>query len=412
MGGNIVNDYQGMMFHRHINYANETNATSSNKLASGIRINSAGDDAAGLMISNRLISQSRGYDVSMRNINDGISILQIADGAIDESVEILHRMRDLALQAANGSNETKEREALQQEVVALQDELSRIAETTSFGGQKLLNGEFGTRSVQIGAESGEAMQLSLGNIRPDQEEFGGTLFVAENNMSDDWVVPEGNNYIRLWIENDSQLSEYFELFGKEGDDLQELATRLNSFNGQGNGSFSEDAFRFSVGDDNTLQLFVSEEWRNNNVPIGHQDDTWIYDGDNGSQTLVDILGIKNYTDGDTLNPPNNRKSVTVDDIEISTISGAQAAVSVIDVTAKRLNEQRSEISAMHSKLEHSLNNLGKSNESIAAATSRIQDTDFGKETVRFTKSSMLQSAGMSMLSQAKSISQSYLQLLR
>ncbi|RXJ71972.1 flagellin B [Veronia nyctiphanis] len=412
MGGHIVNDYQGMMFHRHINHANETNTSSSNKLASGIRINSAGDDAAGLMISNRLISQSRGYDVSMRNINDGISILQTADGAIEESVEILHRMRDLALQAANGSNETKEREALQQEVVALQDELTRIAETTSFGGQKLLNGEFGTRSIQIGAESGEAMQLSLGSIRPDQDEFGGTLFVAKNSMPDNWVVPDGNNYIRLWLENDSQLSEHFELYGKEGDDLQELATRLNSFNGQGTGSLSEDAFRFSVGDDNTLQLFVSEEWRNNNVPIGHNDDTWIYDGDDGSQTLVDILGIKNHTDGDTLNPPNNRKNVTVDDIDLTTISGAQAAVSVIDVAARRLNEQRSEIGAMHSKLEHSLNNLGKNNESIAAANSRIQDTDFGKETVRFTKSSMLQNAGMSMLSQAKSISQSYLQLLR
>ncbi|RXJ71971.1 flagellin B [Veronia nyctiphanis] len=410
MGGHIVNDYQGMMFYRHINYANESHTSSSDRLVSGSRINRAGDDAAGLLISNRLISQSRGYDVSMRNINDGISMLQTADGAIEESLDILHRMRDLALQAANGSNETKERDALQQEVSALQDELSRIAETTSFGGQKLLNGEFGTRSIQVGAESGEAFQLTLQSIRPDQERLGGTLFIAKHGMPSDWTVQEGNNrlLVDLTIDYDGNASS-FQLTANPGDDLQEMATHFNGGHHNITWSsqpFDNDSYRFSVGDNNTLQMFVDDYWILDEEGPGDYDDTWIH------SNLAVELGIENSFSGDVLYPPENRKTLTIDNVDISTVSGALAAVSVVDIAAKRLNEQRAEIGAMHSKLEHSLNNLGKNNESIAAANSRIQDTDFGKETVRFTKSSMLQNAGMSMLSQAKSISQSYLQLLR
>ncbi|TOR31676.1 flagellin, partial [Vibrio parahaemolyticus] len=108
------------------------------RLSSGFKINSAKDDAAGLQISNRLNVQSRGLDVAVRNANDGISIAQTAEGAMNETTNILQRMRDLSLQSANGSNSKAERVAIQEEVTALNDELNRIAETTSFGGNKLL----------------------------------------------------------------------------------------------------------------------------------------------------------------------------------------------------------------------------------------------------------------------------------
>ena len=139
-------------------------ATSMERLASGMRINSAKDDAAGLQISNRLTSQINGLSVAQRNANDGISIAQTAEGAMQESTNILQRMRELALQSANGSNSTEDREALQKEVSALQTELTRIAETTSFGGQQLLDGSFGSKSFQVGANANETINVSLSSV--------------------------------------------------------------------------------------------------------------------------------------------------------------------------------------------------------------------------------------------------------
>ena len=131
------------------------------RLSTGSRINSAKDDAAGLQISNRLTSQVNGLGVAVRNANDGISLAQTAEGALQQSTNILQRMRDLSLQSANGSNSTTERQALNQEVGQLKEELNRIAETTTFGGQKLLSGEFGTKQFQVGANANETIAVQI-----------------------------------------------------------------------------------------------------------------------------------------------------------------------------------------------------------------------------------------------------------
>jgi flagellin len=137
------------------------------RLSSGLRINSAKDDAAGLQIANRLTSQINGLSVAQRNANDGISMAQTAEGAMQESANILQRMRDLSLQAANGSNSSDDRAALQKEVSALQQELTRIAETTKFGGTSLLDGSFGTKQFQVGANANETINVSLSNMAAD-----------------------------------------------------------------------------------------------------------------------------------------------------------------------------------------------------------------------------------------------------
>ncbi|MBL73865.1 MAG: flagellin [Idiomarinaceae bacterium] len=131
------------------------------RLSSGLRINSAADDAAGLQISNRLTSQVNGLNVATRNANDGVSVAQTAEGAMSESTNILQRMRELALQSANGSNSSEDREALQTEISSLQSELTRISETTSFGGQKLLDGNFGSKAFQVGSNANETIDVSL-----------------------------------------------------------------------------------------------------------------------------------------------------------------------------------------------------------------------------------------------------------
>jgi len=149
------------------NLSNSSNAlaTSMQRLSTGSRINSAKDDAAGLQISNRLTSQINGLGVAVRNANDGISLSQTAEGALQQSTNLLQRMRDLALQSANDSNSATDRSSLQKEVTQLKNELTRIAETTSFGGRKLLDGSFGTAQFQVGANANETIGVTLSSAK-------------------------------------------------------------------------------------------------------------------------------------------------------------------------------------------------------------------------------------------------------
>lgn len=142
-------------------------STSMQRLASGLRINSAKDDAAGLQISNRLTSQINGLNVAVRNANDGISMAQTAEGALQESTNILQRMRDLAVQASNATNTTVDRKAINEEVTQLKSELNRIADTTTFGGQKLLDGTFGNQQFQVGADASQTIGLAINSSQTD-----------------------------------------------------------------------------------------------------------------------------------------------------------------------------------------------------------------------------------------------------
>lgn len=177
MAINVNTNVTSMTAQRNLNASSSALATSMERLSSGNRINSAKDDAAGLQISNRLNSQVRGLGVAMKNANDGISIAQTAEGAMQESTSILQRMRDLSLQSANGSNSSEDRAAMQKEIKALQSELTRIAETTSFGGQKLLDGSFGDRKFQIGAQANETLSLKLNSIKA--EDIGRTTLALD-----------------------------------------------------------------------------------------------------------------------------------------------------------------------------------------------------------------------------------------
>lgn len=160
----INTNVTAMTAQRNLNSASSSVADSMQKLSSGLRINSAKDDAAGLQISNRLTNQTNGLNVAMRNANDGVSMAQTAEGAMQESTKIMERMRELALQSANGSNSDKDRDAMQKEMGQLQSEMNRIADTTSFGGQNLLDGSFDTKTFQIGANSNETQSLNLMDV--------------------------------------------------------------------------------------------------------------------------------------------------------------------------------------------------------------------------------------------------------
>ena len=165
MGNTIATNVSSLNAQRQLTGSNSALQTTFQRLSSGFLINSAKDDAAGLQISNRLTSQISGLGVAARNANDGISLAQTAEGALQESTNILQRMRDLAIQSANGSNGASERAALQQEVSQLQAELNRIADTTRFGSRTLLAGSFGTQTFQVGAQAFETITVATGNAR-------------------------------------------------------------------------------------------------------------------------------------------------------------------------------------------------------------------------------------------------------
>lgn len=162
---------------RNLNSNTGAVTTSMERLASGLRINSAKDDAAGLQLSNRLTSQVNGLNVATRNANDAISLAQTAEGALQESTNILHRMRDLALQSANGTNSSSDRTAIQEEISQLQEELDRIAGNTSFGDRRLIDGTFGSEVFQVGAQSGETINVSLGSFFAD--DIGAQTFTMQ-----------------------------------------------------------------------------------------------------------------------------------------------------------------------------------------------------------------------------------------
>ena len=374
----VNTNVSALVAQRNLSNANNMLNQSLERLVSGSRINSAKDDAAGLQISNRLTAQSRGLDVAMRNANDGISIAQTAEGAMNESTNILQRMRDLAIQSSNGTNSPAERTALNEESMALQDELNRIAETTSFGGRRLLNGSFGEASFQIGSSSGEAMIMGLTSVRADDFRMGGTTFDSENAKDKDWQVPPTASDLKFEFRTKDGEDIVLDINTKAGDDIEELATYING---------QSDLVNASVTDEGRLQLFVAEPDLEGSMSI--------------SGGLASELGIK-----------SEGRTTSVQDISLTSVAGSQNAISVIDSAMKYVDSQRADLGAKQNRLSHSINNLANVQENVDASNSRIKDTDFAKETTQMTKSQILQQAGTSILAQAKQLPNSAMTLLQ
>ncbi|MCJ2377351.1 flagellin [Vibrio sp. ZSDZ34] len=375
MAINVNTNVSAMTAQRYLNGAAENTQKSMERLSSGYKINSAKDDAAGLQISNRLNVQSRGLDMAVKNANDGISIAQTAEGAMNETTNILQRMRDLSLQSSNGSNSKSDRVAIQEEVTALNDELNRIAETTSFGGNRLLNGTYGTQSFQIGADSGEAVMLSMSSLRSDTMEMGGKSYAAQEGKSPDWRVAEDTELTMSYTNKQGEEVE-LTVNAKQGDDIEQLATYVN---GQ-----SQDV-KASVGEDGKIQLFAASQKVQGDVAF--------------SGGLASELNL-----GDA-------KDVTVKDIDVTSVAGSQEAVAVIDGALKSVDSKRAELGAFQNRFNHAISNLDNINENVNASKSRIKDTDYAKETTAMTKNQILQQASTSILAQAKQAPSAALSLL-
>ncbi|HCG5912926.1 TPA: flagellin [Vibrio parahaemolyticus] len=363
-----------MMTQRHLSQAADQNVESQRNLSSGYRINSASDDAAGLQISNTLHVQTRGIDVALRNAHDAYSVAQTAEGALHESSDILQRLRSLGLQAANGSHEQDDRTSLQQEVIALQDELDRVAITTTFADKNLFNGSYGSQSFHIGANA-NSISLTLRNMRTHIPEMGGLHYLGDS-LDKDWRVTRDNQQFAFEYQDNEGQAQSKVLTLKVGDNLEEVATYINA---------QQSVVDASVTQDHQLQFFTSTL----NAPEGI---TW-------KGNFADEMDI------------GSGELVTVDDLDMSTVGGAQLAIGVVDAAIKYVDSHRSEIGGFQNRVSGTIDNLNTINRSVSESKGRIRDTDFARESTVMVRSQVLQDATTALLAQAKQRPSSALGLL-
>ncbi len=363
-----------MMTQRHLSQAADQNVESQRNLSSGYRINSASDDAAGLQISNTLHVQTRGIDVALRNAHDAYSVAQTAEGALHESSDILQRLRSLGLQAANGSHEQDDRTSLQQEVIALQDELDRVAITTTFADKNLFNGSYGSQSFHIGANA-NSISLTLRNMRTHIPEMGGQHYLGDS-LDKDWRVTRDNQQFAFEYQDNEGQAQSKALTLKVSDSLEEVATYINA---------KQSVVDASVTQDHQLQFFTSTL----NAPEGV---TW-------KGNFADEMDI------------GSGELVTVDDLDMSTVGGAQLAIGVVDAAIKYVDSHRSEIGGFQNRVSGTIDNLNTINRSVSESKGRIRDTDFARESTEMVRSQVLQDATTALLAQAKQRPSSALGLL-
>nr|WP_235993045.1 flagellin [Heyndrickxia sporothermodurans] len=373
-----------------MNTAAGAQSKSMEKLSSGLRINRAGDDAAGLAISEKMRGQIRGLDQASKNAQDGISLIQTAEGALNETHDILQRMRELAVQSANDTATTTDRKKIQKEFNQLIDEIDRIGDNTEFNTQKLVDGTF-TGKFHIGANENQNITLSITSMKSNnlgtKAEYSSTNAVGAVG-SLDFAATNG----KVTIGNTT-----VELTDDYSNNMEGLAAKLNA------------AFSQTEG-----------------VTVTAQGGNLIYKGatDFGTPTYADgttgtgggaLLGTANAAANST---PGGALLSTLKDTAlggtagVQTQAGANSAITAVNNAIEKVSAERSKLGAYQNRLEHSINNLNTSSENLTAAESRIRDVDMAKEMMNQTKNSILSQAAQAMLAQSNQMPQGVLQLLR
>lgn len=378
---------------RNLGVSSKALDTSLQRLSTGFRINSAKDDAAGLQISNRLTSQVNGLNIATRNANDGISLSQTAEGALQQSTNILQRMRDLSLQSANGTNSTSERKALNSEVVQLQKELDRISNTTTFGGKKLLDGSFGTATFQVGAAANETISVSLSDA-------------GAANLKGDYFTQSGAVVTGGPASAAGTVSVAIATSGSAG--ANTTTVKFDVASGATAASVTEQTVK-AINDSNS-GVFAYVNTAGNLEVLSQYDDQA---APKNNLTSITFTGTPaGLTAAGTITGTATATASNVGAIDITSADGAQKAVLVVDQALKQIDAQRADLGAVQNRFENTISNLQNISENASAARSRIRDTDFAAETSELTKNQILQQAGTAILAQANQLPQAVLSLLQ
>jgi flagellin len=387
------------------------------KLSSGLRINRAGDDAAGLAISEKMRGQIRGLEQASRNAQDAISLIQTAEGALNETHSILQRMRELAVQAASDTNTNVDRGEIQKEINQLTSEINRIGNTTEFNTQKLLNGSKTTSTT--GTAPG---QVTVGGLTFD---FSATsalngytieLGTVADGTTESATIDTANKKIILNGDfDDSDLSGTYS-------SAANVKTAIESALNAAGGSFS--GITVTVGGSATTTASgTASAALSGGTDAGVGLQFQIGANENQSMTLeiedmragalgiTSTAGTAGFTATNTVTDGTNNSAVEAA-LDVSTATNAAAAVTKIQAAIDKVSAERSKLGAYQNRLEHTINNLGTSAENLTAAESRIRDVDMAKEMMEFTKNNILSQAAQAMLAQSNQMPQGVLQLLR
>lgn len=438
-------------------YGINNNATSKSleKLSSGLQINSAADDAAGLAISEKMRSQIRGLDQASSNAQDAISLVQTAEGALSETESILQRMRELAVQSANDSATDSDRTEMQKEVEQLLSEIDRISTDTEFNTKKLLDGSVGYTV----ANTSNAAKLD--NLAVDDSKYiSGTYTVTIANkavaLDSEFTAASGidSGDITLGAAAGLAAGSYtLEASGTTASATFILKDANGTVVGQTNGADSASAVNIQIGGTNAVTIAAGAyDGNSGTVSFGVNitADVTISGGNADGVTVTGVaadsnsqMNVKGFsfdvggdiTDGtrvDTITDKGlvfhiganegqttklnisemDTETLNVDDIDITTQEGAETAMTAIDQAIASVSSERSKLGAVQNRLEHTINNLGTSSENLTAAESRIRDVDMAKEMMNYQKASVLQQAAQAMLAQANQQPQNVLKLLQ
>ena len=371
---------------RNLTTSQSSLATSLQRLSSGLRINSAKDDAAGLAISERFTAQIRGLNQAVRNANDGISLAQTAEGALGTIGANLQRIRELAVQSRNATNSASDRAALNTEAQQLKAEIDRVASTTSFNGVKLLDGSFTNQAFQVGANVGETITVS-----------GITNAQSANLGSYTFAQTTGAGATAFTAIAAGDLTVNGVSVGAVAADTN-AANRASSIAAAVNSVSAQTGVYATILSSSVTQVVLT----NSGSVSGQPNITVAFAG---ASATAAITGL-------TAGTTNAAPSTGFAALDISTTGGADTAISAMDAALTAVNTARATLGAIQSRFESTVSNLQTASENQAAARSRIQDTDFAAETANLTRAQILQQAGTAMLAQANALPQQVLSLLK
>jgi flagellin-like hook-associated protein FlgL len=391
MGLRVNTNIAALNAYRNLSVTDGQMSKSLEKLSSGFRINRAADDAAGLAISEGLRSQIGGLKVAVRNTQDGVSVVQTAEGALTETHSILQRMRDLAVQASNSGGLNDDAKGnIQSEISQLKNELNRIADTTTFNGTKLLDGDY-KGNFQVGANSGEKITV---NIATDMSAAG----LAVDGL-DVTLAQAADALTSTHTDAVAGTSASTEEVGTADFTLAETFEMLNGTISMGGKSLDLTTVKYGAGDDATERLASVQT---------ALDDTF----GAGALTVADNAGAGLIFTSTDPGAAATAEELAAVNVVFTAASGADDAITALDEAIKTVSTTRADLGAIQNRFDHTINNLNVAVENLTASESRIRDADMAQEMVQFTRNQILSQAGTAMLAQANQASQGVLSLLR
>ena len=368
------------------------------KLSTGQRVNRAADDAAGLTISEKMRTQVRGLTQASRNAQDGISAVQTAEGALDEVHSMLQRMRELTVQAGNDTNKLEDRKAIQAEIKQLSNEIEDISTKTEFNKQKLLDGSFTEKSLQVGANEGQTLGVSIESMSAEKLGLGeiksadqaGAKTSVEANAA--WTNLSAGQKTEIEVSINGQKKTVSMEFDKGETTVAQLKDKIQKAFGddvtvtESGGKVKVEASEFGKGEA-TIKV------KSGVAGAGY--------GAGGDVSGTAVAGKEDWKAGDF-----------VLNISVKSAKEVEGTLKTIDKAISQVSTQRSSLGAIQNRLEHTIKNLNNAAENTQAAEARIRDTDMAKEMSTFTKNNVLSQAAQAMISQANQIPNQALQLLR